>query len=112
MAGFPNLFTVTGPGSPLVLTNMLPSIERHVEWICDCLDDMRTAGHTVIEAQDAAEQAWTDHVREVSGPALKSTTGSWYLGSNVPGKPAVFMPHLGGMPAYVEKCEDVVASGY
>ena len=73
---------------------------------------MRKAGHTVIEAQGEAEPAWTDHVRDFSNPALKSTTGSWYLGSNVPGKPAVFMPYLGGMPAYVEKCEDVVANGY
>lgn len=112
MAGFPNLFTVTGPGSPSVLTNMLPSIEQHVEWICDCLSEMRTEGHTVIEAQGKAEQAWTDHVRDVSDPALKSTTGSWYLGSNVPGKPAVFMPYLGGLPAYTEKCQQVVANGY
>ncbi|NNE21236.1 MAG: NAD(P)/FAD-dependent oxidoreductase [Rhizobiales bacterium] len=112
IAGFPNLFTVTGPGSPSVLTNMLPTIEQHVEWICACLAAMRERGHTVVEADGKAEAAWTDHVRDISAPALKSTTGSWYLGSNVPGKPAVFMPYLGGLPAYIEKCQDVVANGY
>jgi cyclohexanone monooxygenase len=111
-AGFPNLFTITGPGSPSVLTNMLPSIEQHVEWVADCLVHMRERKVTAIEARIEAEDAWVGHVNEVAGKTLRSTCSSWYLGANVPGKPRVFMPYIGGFPAYIEKCNDVVAKGY
>ena len=112
MAGFPNLFTVTGPGSPSVLTNMLPTIEQHVDWICACIADMKKRGRTVIEAEAGAEAEWVEHVRDLAGAALKSSTDSWYLGANVKGKPRVFMPYLGGFPRYIEKCEQVVAADY
>jgi cyclohexanone monooxygenase len=111
-AGFPNLFTITGPGSPSVLTNMLPSIEQHVEWITDCLDYLRARGFARIEPTLEAEDRWVSHVNEVAGTNLRSTCSSWYVGANVPGKPRVFMPYIGGFPTYVQKCKDVVAAGY
>ena len=110
-AGFPNLFTITGPGSPSVLTNMLPSIEQHVEWIADCMAYLRNNGFGTIEPTLAAEDAWVSHVNEVANRTLYPTTDSWYLGANVPGKPRVFMPYI-GFPPYVRKCEEVAANGY
>ncbi len=112
IAGFPNLFTVTGPGSPSVLTNMLPSIEQHVDWIAACITHIRDRGLRQVEAEPGAEEAWVGHVGQVAGVTLRSTCSSWYVGANVPGKPRVFMPYIGGFPAYVAKCEDVVAKGY
>ena len=112
MAGYPNLFTVTGPGSPSVLTNMLPSIELHVDWICDCIRWMNARNYTSIEAKDEAEEDWTDHVREVSDFALKTATDSWYLGANIEGKPRVFMPYLGGLPEYNRRVDEIVADDY
>ena len=111
VSGFPNLFLVTGPGSPSVLTNMVTSIEHHVEWITDCLVDMRANGNRTIEADaDAAEQ-WVAYVNGVAGFTLFPTCNSWYLGANIPGKPRVFMP-LPGFPPYAMKCADVAAKGY
>jgi cyclohexanone monooxygenase len=110
-AGFPNLFLITGPGSPSVLTNMLPSIEQHVEFIADCLAHARRVGAATVEALADAQDAWVATVNEVAGQTLFLGCNSWYLGANVPGKPRVFMPYI-GFPAYVEKCRDVVAKGY
>jgi len=112
VAGFPNLFTVTGPGSPSVLTNMLPSIEQHVNWISDCLDYIRQHGHAQINPEAVAEEDWVAHVREIAGLSLRATCSSWYVGANIPGKPRVFMPYMGGYPAYLEKCSEVVENGY
>ena len=112
IAGFPNLFAITGPGSPSVLTNMVPSIEQHVEWVADCIGYLRDKGRSRIEAQAEAEESWVAHVREVAGGSLRSTCSSWYIGANVPGKPRVFMPYLGGFPAYVQKCNAVAVNGY
>lgn len=110
-AAFPNLFTITGPGSPSVLSNMVPSIEQHVNWIAACLEWMREGGVTLIEATEEAEDAWVAHVNEVADETLYPTCNSWYLGANVPGKPRVFMPYL-GFPVYVEKCNEIAANGY
>ncbi|MEM7407145.1 MAG: NAD(P)/FAD-dependent oxidoreductase [Pseudomonadota bacterium] len=112
MADFPNLFTVTGPGSPSVFTNMLPTIEQHVDWIAACLGYMAERGYRHIEATAEAETAWWAHVQEVAAVGLKSTTDSWYLGANVSGKARVFMPYYGGFPAYCQKCEQVAANQY
>ena len=112
IAGFPNLFTITGPGSPSVLTNMLPSIEQHVDWIADCLIALRDKGVTVIEPMGEAEEAWVGHVGEAAGVTLRSSCSSWYVGANIPGKPRVFMPYIGGLPAYIERCEAVVKGDY
>jgi cyclohexanone monooxygenase len=111
VAGFPNLFTITGPGSPSVLTNMLPTIEQHVEWIADCLAFLRARGFDRIEATAEAEAAWVAHVNEIADRTLFPTCNSWYLGANVPGKPRVFMPYI-GFPPYVAKCNEVAANGY
>ena len=109
--GFPNLFTITGPGSPSVLTNMMVAIEQHVEWVTDCINYMVEHSHARIEATEVAQEAWVAHVNEVAGNTLQVTCHSWYLGANIPGKPRVFMP-LPGFPPYLEKCEEVVANGY
>ncbi|MEH2179175.1 flavin-containing monooxygenase [Nostoc sp.] len=111
MVGFPNLFTITGPGSPSVLSNMIPSIEQHVEWIADCVFYVRNHGFACIEPTLAAQDAWVNHVNEVANATLLPTCNSWYLGANIPGKPRVFMPYL-GFPQYVHKCNDVAAKGY
>ncbi|MGE0312171.1 MAG: flavin-containing monooxygenase [Lautropia sp.] len=111
IAGFPNLFTISGPGSPSVLTNMLVSIEQHVNWIADCLAWMRVHGRTRIEADPDAERAWGAHVNAVADRTLYPRCNSWYLGANVDGKPRVFMPLI-GFPAYVEKCNAVARGGY
>lgn len=112
VSGFPNMFTVTGPGSPSVLTNMLPSIEIHVEWITDAIGFLRDAEKRMIEATAEAEADWVAHVNEVASESLRSTVKSWYIGANIPGKPSVFMPYIGGLPKYLAKCEEVVANGY
>ena len=109
--GFPNLFTITGPGSPSVLTNMIVSIEHHVEWITDCLSWLRQNGKQTIEADGEAQDAWVQHVNAVAGMTLYTSCSSWYLGANVPGKPRVFMP-LPGFPAYAQQCADVAQHGY
>ena len=112
IAGFPNLFTITGPGSPSVLTNMLPSIEQHVEWIADCMLHARERGRGGIEPTPAAEDEWVAHVNEVAGGTLFPSCNSWYVGANIPGKPRVFMPYIGGFPRYVETCRQIAADGY
>jgi cyclohexanone monooxygenase len=112
IAGFPNLFTITGPGSPSVLTNMLPSIEQHVDFIADCLEALRARGANVIEPTEDAQEAWVGEVGNSASITLRSTCSSWYVGANIPGKPRVFMPYIGGLPAYIEACEAVVAEGY
>ena len=109
--GFPNLFTITGPGSPSVLTNMMVAIEQHVEWISDCLQYMRQQGYDRIQASAEAEAEWVQHVNRVADQTLYTNCNSWYLGANIPGKPRVFMP-LVGFPPYAEKCRQVVAQGY
>jgi cation diffusion facilitator CzcD-associated flavoprotein CzcO len=112
IAGFPNLFLVTGPGSPSVLINMLVAIEQHVDWIADCIAAMRARDIGAIEATVKAEDEWVDHVNEIAGRTLFPTANSWYMGANVPGKPRVFMPYIGGLPAYTRVIESVAADGY
>ena len=108
---FPNMFTISGPGSPSVLTNMIPSIEQHVEWITDCLVNLRNQNKSTIEADPQAAAEWIDHVNSIADLTLYPTCNSWYLGANIPGKTRVFMP-LVGFPPYVEVCEDVAANNY
>ena len=110
-SGFPNLFTITGPGSPSVLSNMLPSIEQHADWIAGLLDHARAERQPIVEATVEAEDAWVAHVDDVADHTLFPSCNSWYLGSNVPGKPRVFMPYP-RMPAYVRRCDKVAANGY
>ncbi len=111
-AGFPNFFTITGPGSPSVLVNMLVAIEQHVDWIADCIGYLRERGLAAIDATAEAEDAWVDHVNEVANLTLFPHANSWYMGANVPGKPRVFMPYIGGLPRYTKTCDEVAANGY
>ena len=112
VAGFPNLFTVTGPGSPSVLSNMVTSIEQHVDWIVDSLEHLRKNKLGTMEATLEAQDAWVDHVREVANTTLYPLAASWYMGANIPGKPRIFLPYIGGVGAYRAKCDEVVADGY
>jgi cyclohexanone monooxygenase len=112
VAGFPNLFAVTGPGSPSVLSNMIVSIEQHVDWIANCIDRMRAQGHEAIEATAAAQESWVAHVNEVGHATLYPRANSWYMGANIPGKPRIFMPYIGGVGTYRQVCDDVAAKGY
>jgi cation diffusion facilitator CzcD-associated flavoprotein CzcO len=113
VAGFPNMFTITGPGSPSVLTNMPVAIEQHVEWITDCIAHMRANGITRIEPKPQAAEKWVMDVNAAANETLlPQAKHSWYLGANVPGKPRVFMPYAGGMARYREICADVAAKGY
>ena len=110
-AGFPNLFVITGPGSPSVLSNMIPSIEQHADWIAGLLDHARSERRPVVEAAVEAEDGWVAHVNDAANHTLFPSCNSWYLGANVPGKPRVFMPYP-RMPAYVRRCDRVAANGY
>ena len=110
--GFPNLFTITGPGSPSVLSNMIVSIEQHADWIADCIDYLRQQGRAAIEATVEAEDEWVQHVNEVGHLTLYPLANSWYMGANIPGKPRIFMPYIGGVGVYRQKCDEVAAKGY
>jgi cyclohexanone monooxygenase len=111
-AGFPNLFMITGPGSPSVLSNMMVSIDQHVEWLTELLSYMGSRGLTHIEATQAAEDDWVTHGSEVAHRTLYPSAASWYMGANVPGKPRVFMPYIGGVGVYRQRCDEIAANGY
>jgi cyclohexanone monooxygenase len=112
VAGFPNLFTLTGPGSPSILTNVVVAIEHHVEWVADCLAHLAARGAASIEAAPDAEAQWVAHVAEVAGRTLFPRASSWYMGANIPGKRRLFLPYVGGFATYAEICASVVAEGY
>lgn len=109
--GFPNLFSVAGPGSPSVLANMIPAIEQNVDWIADLLVDMRERGRTRVEAETASVENWVERVNERANRTIYPSCNSWYLGANIPGKPRVFMPYL-GWDSYTAACEGVARDGY
>ena len=114
VSGFPNLFTITGPQSPSVLSNMPVSIEQHVEWVTDCIDHMRRNKLTTLEATPQAQEQWVAHVAELVNMTLMASANSWYMGANIPGKPRRFLPYLGpeGVGGYRKKCDEVAANGY
>ncbi|HUJ64463.1 MAG TPA: NAD(P)/FAD-dependent oxidoreductase, partial [Acidimicrobiales bacterium] len=111
-AGFPNMFMITGPGSPSVLASMITAIEQHVDWIAGAIVHAAETGREVMEASPEAEDQWVDHVNEVADQTLYRFANSWYLGANIPGKPRVFMPYVGGFNVYRDKCDQVAAAGY
>jgi cyclohexanone monooxygenase len=111
-AAFPNLFMITGPGSPSVLSNMMVSIEQHVDWVTDSIVHMRDQKLETMEPTLKAEDDWVEHVNMVAHKTLFPLAASWYMGANIPGKPRIFMPYIGGVGAYRRICEDVVAEGY
>ena len=112
--GFPNLFTVTGPGSPSVLCNMLVAIEQHVNWIGDCIVYLREHGLHTIEPSEQAELDWIAHVNDVAQGTMYTapSCNSWYLGANIPDKPRIFMPYVGGYPQYKARCDQAAANHY
>lgn len=111
-AGFPNLFLITGPGSPSVLSNMVVSIEQHVDWVAECMEHLRSEGLERIEAHADAEEEWVALVASVADFTLFPRANSWYRGANVKGKPQVFMPYVGGVYTYRQQCDEVARSGY
>jgi cation diffusion facilitator CzcD-associated flavoprotein CzcO len=114
VAGFPNLFTITGPQSPSVLTNMPVAIEQHVEWITRCIAHLREHKLSTIEAKPEAQDQWVAHVAEVVNMTLMPGANSWYMGANIPGKPRRFLPYLGpeGVGGYRRKCDEIASKGY
>jgi cyclohexanone monooxygenase len=110
--GFPNLLTITGPGSPSVLSNMPVSIEQHVEWISDAIAWLREHDIATIEARPDATATWTEHVQEVARHTLYPKAASWYMGANIPGKPRLFLPYIGGVGNYRDKCQQIADDGY
>jgi len=112
VAGFPNMFLITGPGSPSVKTQMIVAIEQHMDWIAGCIASLRMRGKSRIEATAEAERAWVDHVNEVADSTLYPLANSWYVGANIPGKPRVFMPYVGGFSGYKKRCDAIAANGY
>lgn len=111
-AGLPNFFMITGPGSPSVKTNMIASIEQHVDWIADCIDHLRREGIGRIDADAVAEDDWVEHVNQVADTTLYPLANSWYVGANIPGKPRVFMPYVAGLDKYRVICDEVAAASY
>jgi cyclohexanone monooxygenase len=113
-AGYPNLFMITGPQSPSVLSNMPVSIEQHVEWIAECIAHMRRNKLATIEATEPAQEAWGAHVAEVVSMSLMPSANSWYMGANIEGKPRRFLPYLGpeGVGGYRRKCAEIAEKGY
>jgi cation diffusion facilitator CzcD-associated flavoprotein CzcO len=112
ISGFPNLFVITGPGSPSVLSNMVLSIEQHVDWVAEAVRHLRETGRDYIEADEDAEERWMHHVHELANATLYPRASSWYVGANIPGKPRVFMPYVGGCGNYRRECDEVAARGY
>src|SRR5262249_15202207 len=111
VSGFPNLFVITGPGSPSVLSNMVVSIEQHADWVVDRLTAMREAGFTTIEATETAQAGWARHMADCSMLTLHPLANTWYTGANVPGKPRGVMPYTGGVGPYRAICNEIVSRG-
>jgi cation diffusion facilitator CzcD-associated flavoprotein CzcO len=114
VAGFPNLFTIQGPGSPSAATNFVAALEQHVEWIGDCIAHLRGNGVRTIEALPTAQQEWIDHATALVAPTvlMHPSCNSWYNGGNVPGKKRMYMGYTGGIPEYRRRCDEIVAGGY
>ena len=112
MSGFPNLFMITGPQSPSVKAQMILAGEQHTDWIVDCLEHMQAQGHERIEVEQATEDAWVQHNNEVADSTLYPLANSWYVGANIPGKPRIFMPYVGGFDRFKRTCDEVAAKGY
>jgi cyclohexanone monooxygenase len=111
-AGFPNFFTITGPQSPSVLSNMPISIEQHVTFVGRIITDMAARGARTIEPSEQAEVAWGEHCAELVAPTLFGEADTWYMGANIPGKPRVFMPYLGFVGPYRQRCDEIADKGY
>ncbi len=113
VAGFPNMFTITGPASPGVLANVIFSIDQHVNWICDCIEHMRAAGATTVDTTPEAEAEWNAHAMETVASSLRiHDENNWYMGTNVPGKPRAVLVYQGGLGFYRDRCNEIAEQGY
>jgi cyclohexanone monooxygenase len=112
MAGFPNLFMITGPQSPSVKTQMILAGQQHTDWIAEFLEYMRLNGFTRFNVEQQAEDAWVLHNNDIADSTLYPLANSWYVGANVPGKPRVFMPYVGGFDRYKRACDELAQNGY
>ena len=112
ISGFPNMFIITGPGSPSVFTNMVTSIEQHVDWVADGITHLKETGKQTIEAELDAQENWTAHGNEIASKTIFYSAASWYVGANVEGKPRIFMPYIGGAHSYIEKLAEMTKDGY
>jgi cation diffusion facilitator CzcD-associated flavoprotein CzcO len=112
VAGFPNFYVITGPGSPSVLSNMMMAIEQHVDWVADAIEHMPNNGKATIEASEKAQEDWVEHVADAGNVTLYPLANFWYLCANVPGKTRVFLPYIGGFGPYGDLCDQVAANGY
>jgi cyclohexanone monooxygenase len=112
IAGFPNMFLITGPQSPSVFTNMVTSVEQHVDWIADCIAYLKANGRKAIEATAEAQARWVAHSNELAGKTMMPNANSWYVGANIPGKPRIFMPYLGGAAVYQDFIANVAQKNY
>jgi len=112
VAGFPNMFLITGPQSPSVFTNMVTSVEQHVDWIADCIAHLKKTGRRAIEATAEAEARWVTHSNDLASKTMMPNANSWYVGANIPGKPRIFMPYLGGASVYHEYIANVARKNY
>jgi len=114
VAGFPNLFTVQGPGSPSAATNFVAAMEQHIEWIADCIGYLRAHGHRSIEARSDAQHEWIEHATSLVAPTVlvHPSCNSWYNGANVPGKKRMYMGYTAGIPEYRRRCDEIAANDY
>jgi len=112
VSGFPNMFIIAGPGSPSLLSNVLVSIEQHVDWLADLLVTMKRQGADIVEAAASAEERWVKHVNDRAQQTLYPLAKSYYMGDEIPGKPRVFMPYSGGVRGYRRILETVTSKGY
>jgi cation diffusion facilitator CzcD-associated flavoprotein CzcO len=111
--GMPNLFTVSGPGSPSVLANMVLHAEVQVDWVVNLVETARRLGVSEVEPRRDAAHAWTDHVAKAAEQTLfPKAASSWYLGANIEGKKRIFMPYTGGFGNYRRHCDDVANRNY
>ncbi|UXA15371.1 NAD(P)/FAD-dependent oxidoreductase [Mycobacterium sp. SMC-8] len=114
VAGFPNLFTIQGPGSPSAASNFVAPLEQNVEWIGACLTYLRGHGYHTIEALPEAQQQWIDDATALVAPTVlvHPSCNSWYNGGNVPGKKRMYMGYTAGIPEYRRRCDEVAQAGY
>ena len=112
VADFPNMFLITGPQSPSVKAQMILACEQHTDWIVNCLKFMDNHGLDRVEADQTAEDSWVRHNNDIAEATLYPLANSWYMGANIPGKPRIFMPYVGGFDRYKKSCDDVAAKGY
>jgi len=111
--GYPNLFTTAAPLAPsAALCNMTTCLQQQVDWVTDCIGYANRQGKDVVEPTQEFEDRWVAHHDETAAKTLVMKTNSWYLGSNVEGKPRRLLSYIGGVGNFHRQCDEVAASGY